>query len=99
VSSGYVNILAAIVSVSFGIIWWALDRPVHWGDIYHHLFVAPLIFYLAITLLPVILINGTKIEKFCVVCLALVWVTLVVFDLKHERMNQRRWLQNHGVQF
>jgi hypothetical protein len=98
-SSGYFHILAAIVSVGFGITWWSLDRPSHWGDIYHHLFVAPLIFYLAITLLPVILINGTKVEKFSVLCFALLWATLVAFDLKHERMNQRQWLQSHGVTF
>ena len=98
-SSGSFHLLAAIVSVSFGITWWALDRPSHWGDIYHHLFVAPLIFYLGVTLLPVILINGTKVEKLSVLCFALIWVTLVAFDLKHGRMNQRQWLQNRGVQF
>jgi hypothetical protein len=96
-SSGYFHILAALVSMGFGITWWSLDRPAHWGDIYHHLFIAPLICYLAITLSPVILINGTKLEKFCAFCLVLVWITLVAFDIKYERMNQRQWLQSHGV--
>ncbi len=98
-TSGYFHILAALVSVSFGVTWWSLDRPRHWGDIYHHLFVAPLILYLAITLLPVILINGTRVEKFWVLCFALLWAALVVFDLKHERMNQRQWLQRRGFTF
>lgn len=98
-SCGYFHVLAALVSVGIGITWWSLDRPAQWGDIYHHLFVAPLIFYLAITLLPVILINGTKVEKFCVLCFALTWATLLAFDLTHERMNQRQWLQCRGVKF
>ena len=99
ITSGYFHLLAAIVSVGFGIMWWYLERPTHWGDIYHHLFVAPLILYLAITLVPVILINGTKVEKVAVFCFALFWATLVGFDIKYERMNQRQWLQNHGVKF
>lgn len=98
-SCGYFHVLAALVSVGFGITWWSLDRPAHWGDIYHHLFVAPMILYLALTLLPVILINGTKVEKCWVLCFALSWVTLLAFDLKHERINQRQWLQGRGVKF
>jgi len=97
--SSYFHILTAIVSLSFGITWWLLDRPSQWGDIYHHLFLAPLIFYLGLTLFPVILINGTKVEKLSVFCFVMLWVALVAFDIKHERMNQRRWLENHGVRF
>jgi hypothetical protein len=96
-SNGNFHVLAALISVSFGLTWWAIDRPQHWGDVYHHLFVAPLILYLAITLLPVILINGKTGEKLWVLCFALLWATLVVFDVTHERMNQRQWLQSHGV--
>ncbi len=98
-SSGYFHVFAALISVCFGVTWWSIDRPTHWGDIYHHLFVAPLILYLAITLLPIILTNGTKVEKLCVLCFALLWAALVVFDVTHERMSQRQWLQRHGVTF
>ena len=97
--SGNFHVFAALISVSFGVTWWLIDRPTQWGDIYHHLFVAPLILYLAITLLPVILFNGTRIEKLCVLCFALLWAALVVFDITHARMNQRQWLQSHGVKF
>jgi len=98
-SSGSSHVLAAIAGLTLGLTWWALDRPTYWGDIYHHLFLAPLFLYLAITLLPVILINGTTLEKSCVLSFALLWAALVAFDLTHERMNQRQWLQNHGVHF
>jgi hypothetical protein len=77
-SFGYVHILTAFVSVCFGVTWWFLDRPAHWGDIYHHLFVAPLFLYMVLTLLPVILINGTKVEKFWALCFALSWATLLI---------------------
>lgn len=98
-SGGHFHVFAALISVSFGVTWWSIDRPTHWGDIYHHLFVAPLILYLAITLLPVILINGTRVEKLCMLCFALLWASLVVFDVTHGRMNQRQWLQSCGVTF
>jgi hypothetical protein len=91
------HFLAALVSVGVGILWWSLDHPGHWGDIYHHLFVAPLIVYLAITLLPIVLMNGTKAEKLFVLCFVLSWATLVAFDLTHDRMNQRDWLKAHAV--
>ena len=99
VSCGYFHVISAVISVCFGFAWWSIDRPTHWGDTYHHLFVAPLILYLAITLLPLIVINGTRVEKLCVLCFALLWAALVVFDVTHERMNQRQWLQSHGVTF
>jgi hypothetical protein len=98
-ASEYFHVLAGVVSVSFGILWWSRDRPRHLGDIYHHLFVAPLILYLAITLLPVILSNGTRVERLAVFCLALVWAALVRFDLKHNRLNQRQWLESHGIRW
>jgi hypothetical protein len=98
-SSRYFHGVAALVSVGLGSTWWSLDRPAHWGDIYHHLIIAPLIIYLAITLLPVILINGRRVEKSSVLCFALFWASLVAFDLTHGRMNQREWLQAHGVSF
>lgn len=91
------HILAAIAGAGFGIAWWWLDRPSHFGDIYHHLLVAPLILYLAITLLPVIITKGTAIEKSAVMCLVLLWAALIAFDIKYNRVNQREWLENHGV--
>jgi hypothetical protein len=98
-SSGCYHVFAALIGVSVGVTWWWIDRPTQWGDIYHHLFVAPLILYLVITLLPVILINGTRVEKICALCFALLWARLVVFDVTHARMSQRQWLQSHGVTF
>ena len=53
---------AVVVAVLFGFMWWAHDRPQQWADCYHHLVIAPLIAYLAITLLPIILAEGTRLE-------------------------------------
>ena len=96
-SSWLFHLPAALISVGLGLTWWWLDRPAHWGDVYHHLCVAPLFMYLAITLLPVILTKGTRVEILFVTCFVLVWASLMVFDVRHERMNQRQWLQDHGV--
>jgi hypothetical protein len=68
-------------------------------DIYHDVIIAPLILYFAITLVPVIYYNGTNIEKWAVIGFIFLWLALVVFDIKYKRMDQRSWLQNHGVTF
>jgi hypothetical protein len=68
-------------------------------DIYHDIIVAPLFLYLAITLVPIIYLNGTKVEIAAVVCFVLLWAALVSFDIKYERLNQRQWLQNHCIIF
>ena len=66
-------------------------------DIYHDIVVAPLFLYLAITLVPIIYFNGTKTEIAAVVVFVLIWAALVGFDIKYKRLDQRPWLQNHGV--
>lgn len=64
-------------------------------DIFHDVVIFPLFLYLAITLVPVIYYDGSRVEKRAVVCLILVWLVLVAIDTKYDRMNQRRWLHNH----
>ena len=64
-------------------------------DIYHDVVVVPLFLYLAITLLPVIFKNGKRVEIVATLCCILLWAILVVFDVMHDRMNQREWLGNH----
>ena len=68
-------------------------------DIYHDTVIVPLFIYLAITLVPIICCNGTKTEKRAAFCFVLLWLMLVGFDVKYDRMDQRSWLQNHGVTF
>ena len=61
-------------------------------DIYHDVVIAPTFLTLAIFLLPVIFKNGTRMEKRATVLLIFLWVSLVGFDIKYDRMNQRQWL-------
>jgi len=67
------------------------------ADRYHDMVIAPFILFFAITLVPVIYLGGTMTEKISTACLILLWVVLVIYDIKTERMNQRRWLEMHGV--
>lgn len=66
-------------------------------DMFHDIAMGPVILFLAITLLPVIWNNGTVVEISATAGFILVWAGLTVFDIKHERMDQRKWLQSHGV--
>ncbi len=96
----FIHILILIVSIELGIFICVSSIKSRSGqvmDIYHDVVIGPLIFYLAVTLLPIIFINGTKVEIAALLCFVFLWIGLVGFDIKYERMNQRAWLKNHGV--
>ena len=76
------------------------SRNGQFADVYHDLIVAPFMMFFAFTLLPVIYIGGTTIEKRATFFLVLLWVVFVFYDIKADRMNQRRWLKRMcGVKF
>ncbi len=64
-------------------------------DIYHDVFIAPMFLYLAITLVPVILCNGTRREMFEAGIYACLWVSLVIVDWSTGMIAQRIWLETH----
>ena len=64
-------------------------------DIYHDIVIVPLFLYLAITLLPVVVLNWTYKEMVATIVLVSFWLALVGFDIKYDRMNQRQWLVRH----
>ena len=92
-AEGRYHVVSLASGAFVGFIWWFTERPGQWGDIYHHLVIAPLLTYLGMTLVPVIAGGGTWTEKVSAVGLVLLWAVLVVFDAKQRRLNQRRWLQ------
>jgi hypothetical protein len=98
--SGTTHILILLASFALGLLVCVLTLSSRSGqvmDIYHDVVVAPIILYLAVTLVPVIYLSGTKMEKTAVLCFVLLWAGLVSFDIKHDRINQRTWIANHGI--
>ena len=89
VGSFLIGIIVCVVTLK--------SRSGHYMDIYHDVVIAPVILYLAITLLPVIFLSGTAGEIDATINLALFWSCLVVFDIRNNRMDQRTWLKNNGV--
>ncbi len=83
--------VAGSLGALIGIIWLAHDCPKQWGDRYHHAFIAPLLCYLGLTLLPVIFWNGTWMEIAATIILILLWAVLVVYDAKTNRLDQRNY--------
>jgi hypothetical protein len=73
-------------------------RSGHIMDIYHDIVIAPAFVYFAVTLLPVIWLCGNPNEIRATVCLILFWAVLVAYDIKCGRMNQLKWLRNHGIE-
>lgn len=64
-------------------------------DMYHDLVVVPALLYLAITLVPLIYLEGTTNEKWWALAFVCGWALLVVYDFHTHRINQKQWLQDH----
>jgi hypothetical protein len=97
---GEIHIMIAAASFGLGTIVCSATLNSRSGkamDVFHDLVIAPLFLYLAVTLMPIILINGRKTEIIATTCSVLLWLGLVGFDAKYNRLNQRQWLQNHDV--
>lgn len=92
--------LIGFLSILLGATMSFYTIPSRWGhimDIYHDVVIAPMILYFAVTLLPVIYLGGTIVEKVSTICFVLFWIVLVVYDIMNDRMNQRRWLKERGI--
>ena len=68
-------------------------------DIYHDVFIAPVVVYLGFTLLPVIYQSGNQLEKGSTSFAIALWLACVYLDAKFDRMNQRRLLERMGLKF
>lgn len=69
------------------------------ADFWHDFIIAPTLIFLVTALAPIIWTNGTRIEGLVALGCLLLWVALVIFDIQTGRMDQRKWLTNHGVTF
>ena len=86
------------------IIYFLITRPKQWGDRWHALVMFPTLLYFVATSIPVYwkYIQLTSINNefnpFIVsigFCFLLLWVFLVIDDIKNKRMNQREWISIH----
>ncbi|MEI6281037.1 MAG: hypothetical protein WCP17_03515 [bacterium] len=66
-------------------------------DVFHDVVIAPTFAFLSFFLVPIVYYNGSTSEKMGLAFFVMLWATLVAFDVRHKRMNQREWLKNHGV--
>ncbi len=95
------QLILFVVSVGFGIIyqWAVVIWDGRWGtaaDAYHNLFVAPLLVFMLGVTVPVILL-GTRSEWNFSIFFLLVWFLTLVYDWFHGRLQQTRWLADHGI--
>ena len=93
-----VHIVTLGVSFLLGVIVCLLSLQARQGqvmDAYHDIVIAPMFLYLAITLIPVILYNGTRREMFEVGFYACLWLLLAILDWETGMIAQRVWLAGH----
>jgi hypothetical protein len=96
---GWLQVAILAVCVALGFIVWRTThgvRSAQAADAYHDLVIGPAILFFAVTLLPVIWFNAQTYEAIAVIVAIAIWAALICVDVKEGRMNQRRWLVNHG---
>jgi hypothetical protein len=92
-----VQVGAVFAAIGFGMVWYKVDRPSEWGDMYHHTVVAPIFAVLLLLTVPVVFAFGSFWQCLAVAAMLGLWAALVVIDLGAGRMDQRRWLQKRGI--
>jgi hypothetical protein len=65
-------------------------------DIYHNMFVLPLLAYLILSTVPIVFKYGTTRDKKAVVAFIVIWAAFGLYDIATGRLDQRTWLHNHG---
>ena len=63
--------------------------PRRWGDIYHNVFILPLLFYLVVVLGQVIAFVGDWQQRGGAALLVFAWVLCVLSDARNNRFDQR----------
>lgn len=89
------HFIVAGISIKAAVVYLLTSKPRYAMDRWHALFVVPVFFYLIATTLPVYyqyasltqFINGI----FCI----LIWLVLVIYDGKKDRLDQRKWIRKH----
>jgi len=67
-------------------------------DMYHNSIVVPIFIYLfGVIVFPATAFAGTPLVKFLVLGCVLVWAILFAIDYIQDRLDQRAWLERHGV--
>jgi hypothetical protein len=95
------HFFCGVLAIALGIILLAkVNREKGWlgeyADQYHNIVIVPMLAYLLLTLLPVVFIYGSDVEKAATVFFLILWFSLVFFDFKTKRLDQQDWLRVHG---
>lgn len=89
--------VALFIAMVAGGIWLKFDWNTHWADRYHHGVIVPLLVYLALTLIPVLWVNGTKSENRILLGVVVFYGSTIAFDIVTQRMDQLKHLLKHGI--
>lgn len=66
-------------------------------DAFHNRIIAPVLFYLLITSVPVVWVHGSKVEMSIFFGLFFVWVVCMAYDYADGRLRQVKWMADHGI--
>jgi hypothetical protein len=87
-------------SVSFGLIYGLISinpRGNTKMDTFHNRFIAPLLFLLLWSSLPVVVRHGTKEDQWAFSAFFCIWLGFLVYDAVTGRLNQPKWMAKRGI--
>lgn len=94
----WLQALGGVAAIAMGVIWRLMD---HTGpkpaDVYHHLVIAPVFFYLLAIAIVMIVSAGTLAQRWFLALSLMVWVASAMYDVRTGRHQPRRWLPSRGV--
>jgi hypothetical protein len=90
------QIIVAAFSILAAIIFYLVTKPKQVMDKYWFTyFICPVFIYLVLTTIPLYIKYASVKEAAAGFVLLILWLLSVLYDIKHERLNQRGWLRKH----
>ncbi len=94
--SGSFQIALAMICVIAGVVSNNYLNAKEVMDIYHNMFVLPLLAYLILSTVPVVFKYGTARDKKAAVAFIVIWAAFGLYDIATGRLDQPKWLADHG---
>jgi asparagine N-glycosylation enzyme membrane subunit Stt3 len=83
------------VALVCSLVYYKNTKPKYLGDVYHAVVILPLFMYFILVLVPVYYYYCSFSQGLVGLGLLLFWVLSVVYDMKEERLDQRKWIKKN----
>jgi len=88
-----------VISIVSALIYFLITKPKQVMDAFHAVVILPaFVYFIAITI-PIYLHTGDIILILFGLMFLVIWLLLVIWDAKRQRLDQRTWIREHRPQW